>query len=98
MDTITKDNWAESQRLKLEQAGVNLDISKMEKYFTFTTMDDKIKQTELNTKAIVKDLEMDELKIEEMNIMLETLPEMNQADLAIKIQQIILGGALQERF
>ena len=87
MDTITKDNWAESQRLKLEQAGVNLDRSKLEKYFTFTTMGDKIKQTELNTKAMVKDLEMDELKIEEMNIMLETLPEMNQADLAIKIQQ-----------
>ena len=87
MDTITKDNWAESQRLKLEQAGVNLEISKMEKYFTFTTMGDKIKQTELNTKAMVKDLEMNELKMEEMNIMLETLPEMNQADLAIKIQQ-----------
>ena len=87
MDTITKDNWAESQRLKLEQAGVNLEISKMDKYFTFTTMGDKIKQTELNTKAMVKDLEMNELKMEEMNIMLETLPEMNQADLAIKIQQ-----------
>ena len=87
MDTITKDNWAESQRLKLEQAGVNLEISKMDKYFTFTTMGDKIKQTELNTKAMVKDLEMYELKMEEMNIMLETLPEMNQADLAIKIQQ-----------
>ena len=87
MDTITIDNWAESQRLKLEQAGVNLEISKMDKYFTFTTMGDKIKQTELNTKAMVKDLEMNELKMEEMNIMLETLPEMNQADLAIKIQQ-----------
>ena len=87
MDTITKDNWAESQRLKLEQAGVNLEISKMDKYFTFTTMGDKIKQTELNTKAMVKDLEMNELKIQEVNIMLETLPEMNQADLAIKIQQ-----------
>ena len=62
MDTITKDNWAESQRLKLEQAGVNLEISKMDKYFTFTTMGDKIKQTELNTKAMVKDLEMNELK------------------------------------
>ena len=87
MDTITKDNWAESQRLKLEQAGVNLEISKMDKYFTFTTMGDKIKQTELNTEAMVKDLEIDELKIQEVNIMLETLPEMNQADLAIKIQQ-----------
>ena len=87
MDTITKDNWAESQRLKLEQAGVNLEISKMDKYFTFTTMGDKIKQTELNTKAMVKDLEMNELKMEEMNIILETLTEMNQSDLDIKIQQ-----------
>lgn len=84
---LTADNWAEEIRLKLEKAGLDIELTKLEKYYTFTTMGDRIKQTELGTKAMAQDLAVGDLKIEEMNIMLETLPEMNRADLAIKVQQ-----------